>query len=131
MISRLLRMSAAMAATDQLVETDFVGSFGVIDADTASVLAVVISELVANGVEHGLADHGGKVTLEAKREGTELDVWVRDDGVGLGDKPLSGLGTSIVRTLVRGNLKGAIDWSSPEEGGTQAHIHAHIEEEAN
>ncbi|WP_071129606.1 sensor histidine kinase [Varibaculum massiliense] len=129
MISRLLRMAAAMAATDQEVKTIFKGSFGVIDADTASVLAVVISELVANGVEHGLGGNDGTVTLEAKREGNELDVWVRDDGVGLGDKPLSGLGTSIVRTLVRGNLKGTIDWSSPEQGGTQAHIHAHVEEE--
>ncbi|MDU5269406.1 MAG: histidine kinase dimerization/phosphoacceptor domain -containing protein, partial [Varibaculum cambriense] len=123
MISRLLRMAAAMATTDQAVETAFTGSFGMVDADAASALAVVISELVANAVEHGLGQRGGKVTLEAKREGNQLDVWVRDDGCGLGDKPLNGLGTSIVRTLVRGNLNGTIDWSCPEQG-TQVHIHA-------
>lgn len=129
MISRLLRMSAAMAATDQEVDTAFVGSFGVIDAETASVLAVVISELVANAVEHGFANHDGKVVLEAKRERSELDVWVRDNGRGLEDKPLSGLGTHIVRTLVLANLKGSIDWSCPEEGGTEVHIHSRIEED--
>lgn len=130
MISRLLRMAAAMAATDQAVETAFTGSFGMIDADAASALAVVISELVANAVEHGLGERGGKVTLEAKREGNQLDVWVRDDGCGLGDKPLNGLGTSIVRTLVRGNLNGSIDWSCPEQG-TQVHIHALVGEGAS
>lgn len=129
MISRLLRMSATMASTDQNIETAFTGSFGVIDSDTASALAVVISELVANAVEHGLGEQGGKVTLEAKREKNQLDVWVRDNGSGLGDKPLNGLGTSIVRTLVRGNLNGSIDWSCPERG-TQVHIRALLEEEA-
>ncbi len=129
MISRLLRMSAAMATTDQTVETAFTGSFGMVDADAASALAVIISELVANAVEHGLGERGGKVTLEAKRDGNKLDVWVRDDGCGLQDKPLNGLGTSIVRTLVRGNLKGTIDWSCPEQG-TQVHIHALLEEDA-
>ena len=130
MISRLLRMAAAMATTDQAVETAFTGSFGRVDADAASALAVVISELVANAVEHGLGQRGGKVTLEAKREGKQLDVWVRDNGCGLGDKPLNGLGTSIVRTLVRGNLNGTIDWSCPEQG-TQVHIHALVEEAAS
>lgn len=130
MISRLLRMAAAMATTDQAVETAFTGSFGMVDADAASALAVVISELVANAVEHGLGQRGGKVTLEAKRDGNQLDAWVRDDGCGLGDEPLNGLGTSIVRTLVRGNLKGTIEWSCPEQG-TQVHIHALVQEAVN
>jgi two-component sensor histidine kinase len=51
-------------------------------------------------------------------------VWVEDDGTGIpeGSPPSTGLGTSIVRTLVTNELLGSIEWSNRPEGGTSVQI---------
>lgn len=130
MISHLLRMSAAMAATELTVQTSFEGSFGVVDADAASALAVVISELVTNAVEHGFSGTGGKecqILLEAKRDGNHLLVKVIDNGKGIDrGQETGGLGTSIVKTLVTGELTGNIDWDSRPGEGTTVTINAYL-----
>lgn len=130
MISHLLRMSAAMAATELTVQTRFEGSFGIVDADAASGLAVVISELVSNAVEHGFSSSGGEeseILLTAERNGDHLLVQVIDNGKGLAEgQELSGLGTSIVKTLVAGELDGTIDWDSHPGAGTTVTINAYL-----
>ncbi len=56
-------------------------------------LALVINEVVANAVEHGLDGETGTVTLEGIRgtndEGENiLTVVITDDGKGMGDKKI-------------------------------------------
>ncbi len=106
------------------VESRFVGSFGRVRAEDATALAMVISELVQNAVEHGLADRDGTITVEAQRQpaegGDELTVTVTDDGVGLpaGFRPvLAGLGTRIVTSFVQ-DLRGRIRWENGSPTGT-------------
>ncbi|MFI7586685.1 sensor histidine kinase [Spongisporangium articulatum] len=97
------------------------GRFGELRAENATPLVLVITELVTNAVEHGLAETGGTITVLARREGNALHVEVRDDGVGVpeGFEPgSSGLGTQIVRALISGEMQGAISWSRRPEGGT-------------
>lgn len=100
------------------------GSFGVLPSEYATPLALALTELVTNAVEHGLAGRAeGEVEIIAERTEEVLSVKVRDNGVGLAEgKVGSGLGTQIVRTLIQGELGGAIDWHTIMGSGTEVTI---------
>ncbi|PFG40759.1 two-component sensor histidine kinase [Georgenia soli] len=124
---RLLRLAADVASPDSSVRTVVDGTFGAVGAEAATSLAVVLTELVSNAVEHGLAGRSGTVSVTASRSGAELDVRVCDDGLGIEDgRVLAGLGTQIVETLVTGELRGSIDWRRRPEGGTVVDLHARL-----
>lgn len=115
----ILRLVGTVSTTDHAVEIVTTGSFGVLAAEQAQALATVLNELVANSIEHGLKDRAGHVWVDVRQEGDMHIVTVADDGVGFKDgTPLSGLGTQIVNQMVRGDLRGSIEWSHREEGGT-------------
>ncbi len=99
------------------------GSFGSLPSAYATPLALALTELVTNAVEHGLAGRDGEVEISAKRRDGVLRVKVRDNGIGLAEgKVGAGLGTQIVRTLVQGELGGTIDWHTLEGEGTEVTI---------
>jgi two-component sensor histidine kinase len=105
------------------VRTTLRGSFGDLSTEKATALALILTELVANAVEHGLADKSGEVNVTAERTARSLKVEVIDDGVGLPEgKVGTGLGTQIVRTLVESELRGTISWTSPIRGGTKVSL---------
>src|SRR5690606_9028081 len=89
---------------------------GRLPSTVATPLAVVLNELLQNAVDHAFpaeADlHGGHVKISLANEDERLTVAVADDGIGmpagfdLGTE--SGLGLTIVRTLVETELGGAI-----------------------
>ena len=121
MVGRALRLAADVASADVSVRTVASGSFGLVPAQDATALALVLTELVTNAVEHGLTKSGGgTVEITAHRDGAHLLVTVADDGVGMGagPAPTGGLGTQIVRTLVTNELQGSIEWAPRPEGGT-------------
>ena len=95
------------------VRTRRTGRFGVLPAQIATPLSMVLTEVLQNSLEHGLADRGGSLEVEAHRSGPRLQVVVTDDGNGLPagfDAATAGnLGLQIVRTLVHGDLKGTFD----------------------
>ena len=128
-IRRNLRLAADVAIASGDVRTVMTGEFGQVPAEDATALALVLTELVTNAVEHGLADRAsGEVEVFAERDGDHLVVTVSDDGAGLpaGDGPGTGLGTQIVQALVSNELRGTIEWSPREGGGTQVSIDAHL-----
>lgn len=100
------------------------GSFGVLPSEYATPLALALTELVTNAVEHGLAGKAdGEVEIVSSRDDELLRVKVRDNGVGLPEgKVGSGLGTQIVRTLIQGELGGTIDWHTLMGSGTEVTI---------
>jgi two-component sensor histidine kinase len=110
------------------------GDPGDLPAEVATPLAVVLTELLQNAVEHGFPDLGaggvreGSVTVRLVREGDEAVVDVRDNGVGLAPdfsaERSTGLGLSIVRTLVTSELAGSITMKS--DGGTWVHLRVPI-----
>ncbi|NOK18186.1 sensor histidine kinase [Corallococcus carmarthensis] len=59
------------------------------DALGAHVPHLVLQPLVENAIQHGIApgSEPGTVTLVARREGPELHLEVRDDGIGLKESP--------------------------------------------
>ncbi|HEX5534913.1 MAG TPA: histidine kinase N-terminal domain-containing protein [Actinomycetales bacterium] len=95
------------------------GQVGTLVAEDATALALVLTELVSNAVEHGLAGRPGKVVVRAERDGQRLRVAVEDDGPGFpaGFAPgEAGLGTQIVSALVKGELRGTIHWNGAGTG---------------
>ena len=123
LVDRSLRLAADVASAGTTsVRTVRAGTFGMVPAEGATALALVLTELVTNAVEHGLASKGGgTVEVLAERSGGHLRTVVADDGVGVDPDrgPMSGLGTQIVATLVRNELRGTIEWSPRDGGGTQ------------
>ncbi|MGO1317647.1 MAG: ATP-binding protein, partial [Cellulomonadaceae bacterium] len=96
-----------------------------------TALALVLTELVTNAVEHGFRGRGeGTVTIGAERTGSHLRVTIADDGVGLPAEqgPGSGLGSQIVRTLVTNELRGEITWEPRPEGGTSVTVSVELRE---
>lgn len=99
------------------------GSFGELPSEYATPLALALTEIVTNAVEHGLAGREGEVIITADRNDSRLKVEVIDTGTGLpGGTVGDGLGTQIVRTLIEGELGGSIDWGPHERGGTRVSI---------
>jgi len=123
LVSRSLALAADVASAGGTVQTVRTGEFGMVPAGDATALALVLTELVTNAVEHGLpAGRSGTVEIHAERDGSELRVIVADDGVGLpggGTVPTTGLGAQIVQTLVHNELRGSIQWRQRDGGGTE------------
>ena len=99
---RILTLVPETAVTNNTqVTTEFEGSFGELPAERSTSLALVLTEIVSNAVEHGLEDNPGVIKVTAEREKKILRITVEDNGVGLPEGKLgSGLGTQIVKTLV-------------------------------
>jgi two-component system, sensor histidine kinase PdtaS len=110
---RLGRMVTEVSATGEQVRVVRSGSFGVLGSDTATALAMVLTEVLQNAVEHGYAsDQPGRIDVVVTRMVGRLEVTVEDDGHGLPagfDLDAStNLGLSIVRTLVESELGGRL-----------------------
>jgi len=88
------------------------GTFGTFDSQVATPLALVITELIHNALEHGLANSGENLRIEIERTAKDCEVKIIDDGVGLPTDfnwdQSSNLGLQIVKTLTENELKGSI-----------------------
>lgn len=120
-----LLQSALNSHTAAQVRTHVSGPHVSIQAALATPLALAVNELALNAVEHAFRGRaGGEVRLSLSREGDDLVLEVRDDGVGLpahfslDSSP--NLGLQIVRTLVSEDMKGRFDMGSGD--GTWARI---------
>jgi two-component sensor histidine kinase len=82
----------------------------------ATALALVFAELLQNALEHG----GQRIEVSLVRRGELVVLAIADDGAGMaGDAP-AGTGLSIVRALVRDELRGTLEMTSV--GGTRAEV---------
>ncbi len=88
------------------------GDFGNFDSKIATPLALVITELIHNSLEHGLESAGDSLSVTVTRGDRSCLVVVSDNGVGLPEgfnlESSSNLGLQIVRTLTENELKGGI-----------------------
>jgi len=122
---KVLAMCAEVATTGAPVEVVRSGSFGVLDGEVATALAMVLTELVQNAVEHAYRDgRSGRIEVGVDREPHALVVEVVDDGAGLPDgfdlATSTRLGLQIVRTLVNGELGGELALTPRPPQGTRA-----------
>jgi two-component system, sensor histidine kinase PdtaS len=123
---RLRVMVAEVAAPDGQVTSERVGTFGTITAEVATPLAMVLTELLQNAVEHGFGAGPGRLTVRAQRFAGRLQVTVEDDGAGLPEgfdpETSTSLGLSIVRTLVESELEGRLELGAAPGGGTRVQL---------
>ena len=88
------------------------GELGSLDPRIATPLSLVVTELIHNALEHGLAESGANLTVEVSRLEDAAQIVIFDDGVGLPDGftilESANLGLQIVRTLTENELKGTI-----------------------
>jgi two-component sensor histidine kinase/putative methionine-R-sulfoxide reductase with GAF domain len=98
------------------------GSAPEVSTRQATLLAVVINEMIANAIRHGLRDRDeGDIWITGRVEGANVIVTVEDNGQGLpadfGPERETGLGLNIIRTLVSSDLGGNLTLANRPEGG--------------
>ena len=101
------------------------GEIGSLDPRIATPLSLVVTELIHNALEHGLAESGANLTIEVERFEEKAKIVIFDDGVGLPDGftilESANLGLQIVRTLTENELKGSINLVRTNRG-TEAQL---------
>ena len=115
---RVAMMAGEVSAPETRVTPELSGKFGRLPASLATPLALVLTELLQNALQHGLtrptgAALGGTLKVTADRGHDRLTVTVADNGVGLPPDfdldSMASLGLQIVRTLVVAELGGRLD----------------------
>lgn len=125
-------LSSGLTSPDLPVQMAINGSAGELEAEVATPLALVLSELLQNCVEHAFPDRAGQIQVKLERGVKELVMKVSDDGVGLSDgwtiEGSSNLGLRIASTLVETELQGTLEVAPHPDGiGTQATARVSIE----
>jgi two-component sensor histidine kinase len=120
-----------LTAPDRPVAMHIRGSAGELPAEVATPLALVVSELVQNAVEHAFPDRGGTIEVTLDRGAQALLVQVDDDGVGVPEgwsvEGAANLGLRIASTLVESELSGELEVAPRETGGTRAEVRIPLE----
>jgi len=125
--SRVAMMAGELSAPESRVSPTLTGEFGMLPALIATPLALVLTELMQNALQHGLSapDRAatGCLQVSAARGPGRLTVTVSDNGVGLPPGfdlgATTSLGLQIVRTLVLTELGGTLEVAARAGGGTQ------------
>ena len=125
---RVAMMAGEVSAPEARVTPTLLGEFGLLPASVATPLALVLTELLQNALQHGLtrppsAPLSGTLEVIARRRPQQLTVTVTDNGAGLPDgfdlDSTTSLGLQIVRTLVVGELGGHLEITPRDHGGTR------------
>lgn len=117
-----MMVSEGLIAPHKEIQIKVTGSTGPLGAEIATPLAVTVTELIQNAVEHAFPeDRAGTIGVELTREADDVVAIVWDDGVGLEPDAIQGsrLGLQIVNSLIA-ELGGTVDLTS--EGGMRAEI---------
>jgi two-component system, sensor histidine kinase PdtaS len=131
---RLGSMVTEVSDVGESVRVRREGAFGVLGSGAATALAMVLTEVLQNAVQHGYAGDapGGTIVVSPRRLVGRLHVTVDDDGRGLPDgfdlDAATNLGLSIVRTLVESELGGQLAMgSAPGGSGTRVVVDVPLE----
>jgi two-component sensor histidine kinase len=124
-VDKVLAMVAEVSGEESRVVIRREGAFGILAAELATPLVMVLTELVQNALEHAFEPGSpGEVVLRAERSAGSLNVIISDDGRGLpADFSLARaerLGLQIVRTLVGSELQGSLELQRGKPRGTVA-----------
>lgn len=125
LVDKVIPVVGDVAVAETQVKVRRSGQFGVVAAEVATPLVMVMTELVQNAIGHAYPPGvSGEVLVSAERSARWLDVVVSDDGRGLPRgfslERTDGLGLQIVRTLVETELRGSLSLRRRDRGGTEA-----------
>ena len=115
---RVAMMAGEVSSPEVRVTPKITGQFGMLPASVATPLAMVLTELLQNALQHGFGAsvargrREGIIEVVAARAPEQLTVTVTDSGAGLPPgfdlENTTSLGLQIVRTLVEGELGGRL-----------------------
>jgi len=129
---RVAMMAGEVSSPEVRVSPKIVGQFGMLPASVATPLAMVLTELLQNALQHGFGGPASKngaadegfIEVLAARAPEQLTVTVSDSGAGLPEnfdlESTTSLGLQIVRTLVVSELGGRLSITPRLGGGTVA-----------
>ncbi|NCZ58386.1 MAG: sensor histidine kinase, partial [Actinobacteria bacterium] len=119
-ISKIIQSAAELSTRPNQIAIKKTGEFGSIPSLVATPLALVLTELIHNALEHGVSEKGSSVTVNVSNDGPLMKASVIDDGAGIPDdfslEKNTNLGLQIVQTLTLNELAGSIEFIKPEEG---------------
>ena len=119
-IEKIMKSALELSPRSQEISVVKKGEFGQVTSLMATPLALALTELIHNALEHGLADVGDRVEVSVRGEGDDVVVEVRDNGRGLREnfdiESDMNLGLQIVKTLTENELSGALTFINGEPG---------------
>jgi two-component sensor histidine kinase len=126
---RVAMMAGEVSSPEVRIIPKITGQFGILPASVATPLAMVLTELLQNALQHGFGATGdksgdGMIEVVVARAPEQLTVTVSDSGAGLPPgfdvESSTSLGLQIVRTLVVAELGGRLSITPRPGGGTVA-----------
>jgi two-component sensor histidine kinase len=92
-----------------------------LSSQQASSLAIVVNELIANALKHGLLEAtSGRVLIRLTKEDGAVTLTVKDDGSGLPPgfrlDSSRGLGLQLVKSIIEGDLHGRFSITAADDG---------------
>ncbi len=119
-VDRIVRMvSEGLGDPERPLRVSVRGSLGELNGPTAMPLAVALTELVQNAIDHA-KPLGAGVSVELSGDHRELVMRVRNGGLGVHDgfslDRDAGLGLTIVRTFIVNDLGGTISFGPAFDG---------------
>jgi two-component sensor histidine kinase len=119
-LDRLVHSAREMSPRVNAITIEREGRVGTLEPRLATPLALVVTELIHNALEHGLAAQGDSIRILVERNQSVCSIRIYDNGVGLPvDFDLeasSNLGLQIVRTLTENELRGQLTLEGAHEG---------------
>jgi two-component sensor histidine kinase len=137
--ARVATMAVEVSAPEFGVTPQLTGAFGLLPAAVATPLALVLTELLQNALQHGFGPGPGApdghpaamLDVTARRRAGKLTVMIADNGAGLPHgfdlTTSASLGLQIVRTLVASELGGNLEITGRPAGGTLVVIDLPVE----
>jgi two-component sensor histidine kinase len=124
-ITKIIQGASELNIRPNEIQIKKMGEFGLISSMVATPLALVLTELIHNALEHGLSTSGDLVELRINRQAASMTITVTDNGAGIpSDFSLelnTNLGLQIVQTLTKNELAGKIEFIK-QNIGTQVAI---------
>lgn len=119
-INKIINSAVELSTRPNQISITKTGEFGLIPSMIATPLALVITELVHNALEHGVSEIGSSVEVRVERNDERMQVAVIDDGAGVPAsftlEESTNLGLQIVKTLTQNELSGLIEFIKPTQG---------------
>ncbi|MCD1162550.1 sensor histidine kinase [Peribacillus frigoritolerans] len=101
----------------QCLSIEYSGELHSIDSDIGISVSLVVNELIHNCVKHAFKEGTeGKITVCLQKDGPELELQVRDDGIGYSPAVKPSLGLDIIRMTVENDLDGEFSIQRIKEG---------------
>lgn len=124
-LDRLLANALELSPRMSEIAIERQGLVGTLEPRLATPLALVVTELIHNALEHGLSTQGSQMRIIAQRDSQSCSISIEDNGVGLPSgfelSTSAHLGLQIVRTLTQNELQGELAIVS-KDAGTSASV---------